>query len=138
MSRVRTDLRAFPQRKSSISRTKFPPVQQEYVNRSPSASPHHWATDMIVGLQLKTSSMTKEVKVKNNVTPPKEKVRNVTSSVGTPRKSNLQTGISGGASQTEINRLNQEISNLNVKLQELLDKIAKLEKENEVINYKNI
>jgi len=93
---------------------------------------------MIVGLQLKTSSMTKEVKVKNNVTPPKEKVRNVTSSVGTPRKSNLQTGISGGASQTEINRLNQEISNLNVKLQELLDKIAKLEKENEVINYKNI
>lgn len=133
MSRVRTDLRAFPQRKSSISRTKFPPVQQEYVNRSPSASPHHWATDMIVGLPLKTSLPTKEIKVKNNGTLPIEKSRNVVNSVGTLRKSNLHTGVSS-TQQADIDRLNKEIITLKIKLQELLDKIAKLEKENEVID----
>lgn len=131
MSRFRTDLRAFPRRKSSVSRTKLPPVQNEY--GSPSESPHHWATDMIVGLPLKTTTPTKDVKVKRSVTSPKETIKNMVNSVGAPKK-RPPSVVSSGVSQAEVDKLNQEITTLKITLQELIDKIAKLEKENEVIH----
>lgn len=128
MSRFRTDLRSFPRRNSNIS-TKFPPVQNDHVYSSLSPSPQSWATDMVVGLQMKAGAPPKDVKVRRAVTSPKANIRNLINS--TPRKTAPNTQ-SSATMQNQLDKLNQEITMLKIQLQELLDKIAKLEKENEV------
>ncbi|KAK3727830.1 hypothetical protein QZH41_008250 [Actinostola sp. cb2023] len=131
MSRFRTDLRAsLSQRKS----TKFPPVQSEHVSRSPSASSQHWATDMVVGLQLKAASTPKDNKARGFVTSPKERIKEM---VNSPRRSSSSVHKNTSQLQLQVDKLNQEINLLNIQLQELLDKIAKLEKENEKLRSKN-
>ncbi|XP_031560245.1 spindle pole body component 110-like [Actinia tenebrosa] len=130
MSRLRTDLRAsLPPRRGSS--TKFPPVRVG--SRSPCSSPQNWATDMVVGLQLRTASPPKETRARSTVVSPKERIKDIINSSISPKK----TAPSNGISQQQLEKLNQQILSFQAQEQQYLDKIAKLEKEIEKLKSKN-
>lgn len=123
MSRLRTDLRAsLPPRRSSS--TKLPPVRGG--SQSPCASPQNWATDMVIGLQLRTTSPPKETRSRSTAVSPKERIKDIINRNTTPKKTAPNNGI------TQLDKLEQEVLSLKAQEQQYLDKIAKLEKEIEV------
>lgn len=124
MSRLRTDLRAsLPPRRSSS--TKLPPVRGG--SQSPS-NPQNWATDMVIGLQLRTASPPKETRARSTVVSPKERIKDIINRNSSPKK----TAPINGITQEQMDKLNQQIVLLKAQEQQYLDKIAKLEKEIEV------
>ncbi|XP_032239119.1 ELKS/Rab6-interacting/CAST family member 1 [Nematostella vectensis] len=129
MSRIRTDLRATVPRRHSP--TKFPPVKTGW-GRSPSSTSmgheHEWATDMVIGLQMKAGSPPKETR--QTISPaPREEV--------TTMKPAKRTSVPNTINVQQIETLKQEVHNLKQQHQGYLDRIAQLEKEIEKLKTKN-
>jgi hypothetical protein len=96
-------------------------------SRSPLGSAQNWATEMVVGLQLRTASPPKETKTRSAVITPKERTKEIINN-NSPKK----TAPSNTIIQQEMDKLNQQILLLKKQEQQYLDKISQLEKEIEV------